>query len=130
MKQNALLAIASLFSILLFQLHLTDDIIHGIEPGGIQNLIGGTLINLVWLCGTLLLAKRRSGHVIMLLGGILAAGVSVLHMNGAGVGGDFAKSPGAFFFIWTLFALGLTGTFSVILSALGLWSLRSNLQRD
>ena len=92
MKQNTLLTIASLLSILLFLVHLTDDIIRGIEPGGLENIIGGTLIMLVWLCGTLLLAGRRSGYVIMLLGGILAAVIPVLHMNGAGVGGDFAKS--------------------------------------
>ena len=32
-----------------------------------------------------------------------------------------AKSSGAFFFIWTLLALGVTALFSVILSARGLW---------
>ena len=42
-------------------------------------------------------------------------------MKGAGVGGAIAKSSGAFFFIWTLLALGMTALFSVILSARGLW---------
>jgi hypothetical protein len=42
-------------------------------------------------------------------------------MKGAGVGGAIAKSSGAFFFIWTLLALGVTALFSVILSGLGLW---------
>ena len=37
------------------------------------------------------------------------------------VGGAIAKSNGAFFFIWTLLALGVTALFSVILSARGLW---------
>ena len=101
--------------------HLTDDIIHETEPGGLENLVGGTLISVIWLCGALVLADRRSGYVIMLLGALLAAGVPYLHMRGAGVGGEFAKSSGAFFFIWTLLALGLTGTFSVILAARGLW---------
>jgi hypothetical protein len=32
-----------------------------------------------------------------------------------------AKSSGAFFFIWTLLALGVTALFSVILSVRGLW---------
>jgi hypothetical protein len=45
-------------------------------------------------------------------------------MMGKGVGGDFAKSSGAFFFVWTLIALGMTALFSVILSARGLWSLQ------
>jgi hypothetical protein len=48
-------------------------------------------------------------------------------MRGAGVGGEFAKSSGAFFFVWTLLALGVTGTFSVILSMYGLWSLRARV---
>jgi hypothetical protein len=42
-------------------------------------------------------------------------------MKGAGVGGTMAKSSGAFSFIWTLIALGVTALFSVILSARGLW---------
>jgi hypothetical protein len=42
-------------------------------------------------------------------------------MKGAGVGGAIAKSSGAFFFIWTLLALGVTALFSVILSARALW---------
>ena len=53
----------------------------------------------------------------MLIGALLAMVVPVLHPRGNGVGGEFAKSSGAFLFIWTLFALGVTGTFSLILSA-------------
>lgn len=121
MKHSRLLVIASLLAILLFQAHLTDDIVHGIEPGGLENLVGGTLISVVWLYGALVLSDRRSGYIIMFLGGLLAAVVPYLHMRGAGVGGEFAKSSGAFFFIWTLLSLGLTGTFSVILSVRGLW---------
>ena len=46
-------------------------------------------------------------------------------MRGAGVGGEFAESSGAFLFIWTLYALGVAGTFSFILSVRGLRSLQS-----
>jgi hypothetical protein len=47
-------------------------------------------------------------------------------MIGKGVaGGRIAGSSGAFFFVWTLLAVGVTAVFSVILSARGLWSLRS-----
>jgi hypothetical protein len=45
-------------------------------------------------------------------------------MTGKGVGGEIAKSRGAFFFIWTIIALGVTALISVILSVRGLWSLR------
>jgi hypothetical protein len=38
--------------------------------------------------------------------------------------GEIAKSSGAFLFVWTLHALGVTAMFSLILSARGLWSLQ------
>ena len=56
------------------------------EPGGLSNLIG-VLILVVWLYGTLVLAERRSGQVIILLGSFLGSGIPVIHMIGAGVGG-------------------------------------------
>jgi hypothetical protein len=74
----------------------------------------------VWLYGALVLAERRSGYVIMLLGSLLAFAVPVLHMKGKGVGvaSGIAKSSGGFRFVWML-----VGLFSVILSARLLWSL-------
>ena len=55
---------------------------------------------------------------------LLAFVMPVVHMSGKGLGGEIAKSSAGYFFIWTLFALGVTGTFSLILSARGLWRLR------
>jgi hypothetical protein len=80
----------------------------------------------VWLYGALVLAERRSGYVIMLLGSLLSFAVPILHMKGKGVGvaSGIANSSGGFFFIWTLIALGVTGLFSLILSVRGLWSLQ------
>ena len=126
MKHNVMLTIASLLTILLFTLHLADDIVRGFEPGGLSNLIGGVLISVVWLYATLVLAERRAGYVILLLGSLLALGIPYLHMRGKGVGlaSGIATSGGGFFFIWTLIALGVTALFSIILSAHGLWSLR------
>jgi hypothetical protein len=37
---------------------------------------------------------------------------------------EIAKSPGGFFFVWILWALGGLGGFTLILSAIGLWDLR------
>ena len=126
MKRSVMLTLTSLLSILFFTFHLADDIIRGFEPGGLSNLIGGTLISVVWLYGTLVLAERRSGYIIMLLGSLLSLAVPVIHMKGKGVGvaSGIAISSGGFFFIWTLIALGVTAFFSVILSAHGLWSLQ------
>ncbi len=121
MKPDVMLTIASLLSILLMTFHFTDDIVRGMEPGSVSTLYG-VLILVVWLYGTLVLAERRSGYVIMLLGSILGSGVPVIHMMGAGlVGGRIANSSGIFFWVWTLIALGVTALFSVILSARGLW---------
>jgi hypothetical protein len=121
MKFSVLLTITSLLSILLFVFHLADDIVHGIEPGGLNNLFGGTAICIVWLYGTLVLADRRVGFVIMLLGGVFGLLVPYSHMRGAGVG-EIAKSGGGFFFVGTLLVLALTGLFSAILAARALWN--------
>ena len=124
MNSNVQLTIASLLSILLFSFHLADDIVRGIEPGTLTNLTAVPIF-VFWLYGTLVLAGRRSGYIITLLASILSCGVPYLHMRGKGVGvaSSIAASSGGFFFIWTLFALGTTALFSVILSAQGLWSL-------
>jgi hypothetical protein len=125
MKRSVLLTITSLLSILFLTLHLTDDIVRGMEPGGLSNLIGGVLISVIWLYGTLVLAERRSGYIIIILGSLLGLGVPVIHMRGKGVGvaSGIANSSGGFRFVWMLIALGVTGLFSVILSVRGLWSL-------
>ena len=120
MKPNNPLVIASVLSILFMTLHMTDDIVRGMEPGTLVDLIVVPIL-VFQLYGTLVLAGKRSGYVIILIGSLLLLVVPVVHMKGAGVGGAIAKSSGAFFFIWTLLALGVTALFSVLLSARGLW---------
>ena len=123
MKHNVRLTITSLVSILLMTFHLSDDIVRGFEPGGVKNIIGVIML-VVWLYGTTVLAGRRSGYIVMLLGAILGSAVPVVHMMGLGlVGGRIAKSSGIFFWVWTLITLQVTAIFSLILSARGLWSL-------
>jgi hypothetical protein len=121
MKRNTLLTVASLLSLLFLTLHITDDIVRGISPAESSNI--ALVVLAVFLYGTLVLPERRSGHVIMLLIGLFAAAMPVMHMRGAHYG-EIAKSPGGFFFVWTLWALGGLGGFTVILSARGLWGLR------
>ena len=123
-----MLTIASLLSVLLFTFHLADDIVRGIEPGTLTNL-WALPIFAGWLYGTLVLAERRAGYIIILVASLLSLGVPFLHMRGKGVGinSDIANSGGAFFFVWTLIALGTTALFSVILSTRELlWNLRAN----
>ncbi len=110
-------------SILFFTIHLSDDIARGFEPGGFKQT-SGLAILVVYLFGTLVLAGRRSGYIIILLGSLLASLMPLAHMRGAGlVGGRIVGSSGVLFWVWTLMALGVTAPFSVILSARGLWNL-------
>ena len=126
MKQNAVLVVASLLSILLLTLHITDDIVRGISKAEPSNT--ALLILAIFLYGTLVLAERRSGYVIMLLIGLFAAAMPVIHMRGTHYG-EIARSTGGFFFVWTLWALGGIGGLTLILSARGLWSLRRGQSR-
>ena len=120
MKPPVTLTITSLLSILLMTFHVTDDIVRGLSAASAGNVFA-VVILVVWLYGTLALAEHRSGYAIMLLGGLFAAAMPVLHMTGARYA-DITRSSGGFFFVWTLLAVGVCGTFSVILAARGLWS--------
>ena len=125
MNKDLQLTIASLLSILLFSFHLADDIRRGFEPGTLTNL-NALIIFSVWLCGILLLRRKLLGYIIMLLGALLTTAVPFLHMRGKGVGitSNVGKYSGAIFFIWTLLALGISGSYSFILSIISLWNLR------
>lgn len=124
-KENDLLASASLLSILLMTLHLTSDTVHARigtpEAGGLTLVAVPILV--LWLYGTLLLGERRSGYIIMLVGSIIALGMPIDHVVGAGgiFRGQIARSSPAFLFVWTLHALGVIGMFSLILAVRGLW---------
>lgn len=130
MKQSVLWTISSVLSVLFFSLHVADDIIRGFEKGGLWNL-SAVLIFVTWLYGTLVLAERRSGYIIVLLGSLLGVCAPVLHFRAAGgvAGGEIAESSGAVFFVWTLLALGVCAVFSIILSAHGLWKLQRGRSR-
>ena len=121
MKRNTTLVVTSLLSIVLLTLHITDDIVRGISKAESSNTALFVLV--VLLYGTLVIPERRSGHVIMLVVGLFAAAMPVMHMRGAHYG-EIAQSPGGFFFVWTLWALGGLGGITLVLSALGLWNLR------
>src|SRR5689334_7941809 len=122
MKPNVLLAGASMLSIVLCTFHLTDDIVHGWEPGTLPNLYALPIF-VVWLYGTLLLRERLSGHIIMLVGSLAALGIPIIHMSGRGIGtaSRVANTSGHHFFFWTLITLGVSGLFSLVLSVQELW---------
>ena len=124
MKQTAMLTTASLLTILFMTFHLTGDILFRMAPAGLVNLLA-LFVFVVQLYGTLVLGGRRAGYIIIFLGSALALVVPVVHMKGTRgvIGGDIGTSSQAFLFVWTLLALGITATFSVILSASALLSL-------
>jgi hypothetical protein len=126
MKPNAILVVASLLSILLLTLHITDDIVRGISKAEPSNV--ALVVLVVFLYATLLLAGRRSGYLVMLLVGLFAAAMPVIHMRGVHYG-EIAGSAGGFFFVWTLWALGGLGGLTIVLSARGVWSLRPGQPR-
>lgn len=107
---------SSLLSVLLLSFHLTQDAQHarsGTVAAGPVNLVA-IFILVLYLIGPALLAGRRSGQLIMGLLALSAMGMPAIHFTS---GGDFHTYSGAFFFIWCLIALGVTGLFSVLLLA-------------
>ena len=115
MRYDVLLTVTSLLSVLLFSIHVTDDIIRGMSNGGREN-ITVILIMVVYLCGILLVPERLLGKVIILLGGLASASMPILHMKSASYGSRVANSSGGFLFVWTVLAIGTTGTISAILA--------------
>src|ERR671939_1866348 len=85
MKQNAMLTIFSLLSILFGRCHQAGDIARGMSPGGLGNLLV-VVIGVVWLYATLVLGGRRSGYVIILVLSLLLMIVPVILLRGVGVG--------------------------------------------
>jgi hypothetical protein len=124
MKQTAMLTTVSLLNILLMTLHLTSDIQFKMAPGGLP-ILYAVFFFVVLLCGTLLLAGRRSGYIIIFFGSVFGVFMPILHMRGARgmIGGEIANSGQAFFFVFILLTLSVTASFSTILSARALWSL-------
>jgi hypothetical protein len=124
MKQTAMLTAASLLTILFMTIHLTGDILFRMAPAGLVNLFA-VFIFVLQLYGTLVLAGRRAGYIIIFFGSALGLLIPVIHMKGTRgvIGGDIGTSSQAFLFVWTILALGITATFSLILSARALLSL-------
>jgi hypothetical protein len=115
MKQNIMLIVASLLSLLLTIIHLTQDFMWEADRTNMIQI--PVVVFAVWLYGTLMLSDRIWGYIIMFLGGLIGAAMIILHTRG----GIISNSRG-FFFVWTLFALSTTGWFTMILSARGIWT--------
>ena len=120
MRPSVTLVITSILSILLFIVHWSYEITVGMEKAT-MSAFGGIVILVVWSIGVLL-AGRRSGNIIMLLGGILGFGVLVIHMMGKGMlGTRILGSNYVFVWVSSLVALGVLSAVSIVLAGYLLW---------
>jgi len=110
MKQNVLLVVASLLSLLLLIVHITQDTI--LQAEGSMMYPIPVVIFAVWLYATLVAPDRIWGLVVILLGGLFSVGMIVIHAKGIVV-----RQTGGFFFIFTQFALSTTGWLTIALAA-------------
>lgn len=115
MKRNNILTVASLLTLLLAMIHFTQDVMH--QTNGVNKYPIPVVVFAVWLYATLELSDRILGYSIMLLGGLIGIGMIVVHSRGAVISNSWG-----FFFVWTLFALSTTGSFTAILSARAIWT--------
>lgn len=116
---TTLLRVTSVLSALLLSLHISQDIVFGLDPAGLNHLVGVGIL-LVIVCGAVLLPERVIGKVIMLLGGAMALAMLPLHMR-HGLRPEFLARDGALLFVWTIYVLGVNGAFSIILAVRALW---------
>jgi hypothetical protein len=125
MKQNDLLSAISIVSVILLALHISQDIVFGLDPAGLHHLFGVAIL-LVVLCGAVLWRERTAGKVIMLLGGVMAAAMMPLHLRN-GLRPEFLEKNGVLLFVWTLYLLAVLGSFSVVLAVRELRGRRRDL---
>jgi hypothetical protein len=115
MKRNVMLIVASLLTLFLTIIHLTQDVMR--QADGTNKIPIPIVVFAVWLYGTLMLSDRIWGYIIMLLGGLIGAAMIIAHSRGV-----IISNSGGFWFVWTLFTLSTTGWFTAILSARGIWT--------
>jgi hypothetical protein len=113
-NHKVILAAASLLSLLLTIVHLSQDVLL-LAVGSVTYPIP-VVVFTVWLYGTLLLADRLGGLIIMLFGGLIGAAMIVVHSKGIVVG-----RAGGLSFVVNLFVLSTSGWMTMILAGRGIW---------
>lgn len=122
---KAVVALALLIAVLL-TLHLSQDVVFGMEPGDVSEFIAAAIAG-VWLYFTLAFSGRRLGCALLLLASFLSPIVALAHMAGDGVGEDIDTSGGAILFVWTMLAIGVTAPVSLLFALQGLWRLKQSV---
>lgn len=126
MKPEKMAAILPLLILVLLTVHLSHDMVYGYEPARLTSLIAAPFVAL-WLYAALALAGRRSGYVLLLVGGLVASVVPIVHMSGNGIRDEVVHSSGGFLFILTLIALAMSASLSFALSIHGFWRLKGGV---
>ena len=114
MKANDLLRITSVLSIVLLSVHVVDDIARGFDAAGLMNFLPIAAL-VVLLYATLVLGERLAGRIVMVLVALFAVGMPVIHLRSSHIN-EIAQASGGLFFVWTLWALGVTGIFGLVLA--------------
>jgi len=127
--KELLLTVLSLLAIVLVGMHIADDYVHGFDLRVVNNPYA-ILILVAWSSGVLLVRDRLIGRVVILLGGLVAITIPILHLNGRGYGDVFLKTDGALRFIWTLYMLGTIGALIIICAIREMVGARSRMVKD
>ena len=122
MNKTQLLTAGSLLSRVLLTIHIVDDIVRGWDSAGMLNMIGISVMA-VLLYGATVLRERLAGLLMMLFVGFSATAMPVIHLRSARIN-EIAQASGGYFFIWTLWALGVIGIFVMILAIHSIWERR------
>ena len=116
--------VTSLIALFLLTIHIVDDIVRGFDPAGMMNMIG-IVVAAVLVYGSTVLRDKLSGRLMMLFVGFFAAAMPLVHLRSPRIN-EIAHGEGGFFFIWTLWALGIVGIFGMILALHSIWEARRN----
>ena len=134
MKSDLTTVITSFIAIVLLTLHFTSDTLRARpgnpEAGGSALVAAPVLV--LFLYATVFLMGRRSGYIILIFEALCALLMPVFHVmfpNGV-FSGQLARGvPGDFIFVWTLYALSVSGLFLFVLCVRGLWQLKRRASR-
>ena len=109
---------------------LNEAVVHGFDSANVWSVIAMAVLAML-LYGTLIFPGRPIGYISTLLVSIFALGMPIIHLRSVRIN-EIAQASGGFFFIWTLWALGITGILGIIISAEGIWGLlrRTPQERD
>jgi hypothetical protein len=128
MNKTRLLTTTALISIIMLPIHVVDDIVHGFDSANVSSVIAMAVLALLTY-GTLVFRAKLLGYISTLLVSIFSVGMPLIHLRSARID-EIAHASGGFFFIWMLWALGVTGILGIILSAEGVWGLLRRKPRE